>query len=374
MNTLAKSLTSVAMACLLAASAQAQQGFGVTLYGMVDAFAYSKQLANEKRSSQLVSGPMTTSFWGIRASEDLGGGMVAIADMAGFFQVDTGGSQRSSADAGGFWGKYAWIGLSSATLGSVRLGRQATPTFLNTVRFEPYSGSSAFGTVLHTYVPTGTQPMMTANGSVGTNASGLPAGGDSAWNNALSYSSPVISGFSLQAMVAAPEGAASPAPGKRYSTAFNYVSGPLSLGLSMDKIDKASAVVVRTASDPAGAPYTLTGLNTTSFGGAYDFRVAKVYAQLFSSKLKLGSAADVKLTTTQLGTAVPVLPTGRIIVSWLHTTRAQSAVADKTRNTLSTGFDYDLSKDTDLYAVLMSDRVTGLANGTGYGVGLRHRF
>lgn len=266
------------------------------------------------------------------------------------------------------------MGLQSARLGSIRLGRQATPTFINTIRFEPFNGSSAFGTVLHTYLPTGSQPMMTANGSVGANAGGLSAGGDSAWNNAIGYSSPVVSGFSMQAMVAVGEGAAAPAPGRRYSAALYYVSGPLGLGFSMDKIDKSSALVVRTASDPAGAPYTLTGLNTTLFGGSYDFGVAKLYAQMYASKLKLGAAAGVKLTTTQLGTAVPVAGTGRAIVSWLHTTRDQSGVADKTRSTLSMGYDYDLSKRTDVYAVVMKDSVTGLPGGTGGGVGLRHRF
>ena len=45
-----------------------------------------------------------------------------------------------------------------------------------------------------------------------------------------------------------------------------------------------------------------------------------------------------------------------------------------TRTTTSVGYDYYLSKRTDLYAVVMNDRFTGNASGNSYGVGIRHRF
>ena len=44
------------------------------------------------------------------------------------------------------------------------------------------------------------------------------------------------------------------------------------------------------------------------------------------------------------------------------------------RKTASLGYDYFLSKRTDLYAVYMQDRLSGLANGNNYAAGIRHRF
>ena len=42
--------------------------------------------------------------------------------------------------------------------------------------------------------------------------------------------------------------------------------------------------------------------------------------------------------------------------------------------TFSFGYDYTLSKRSDLYAVYMNDAKTGVSTGTSYSVGLRHRF
>jgi len=44
------------------------------------------------------------------------------------------------------------------------------------------------------------------------------------------------------------------------------------------------------------------------------------------------------------------------------------------RTTLSVGYLHNLSKRTELYAVLMHDKVDGLSSGGGYSLGIRHRF
>jgi predicted porin len=38
------------------------------------------------------------------------------------------------------------------------------------------------------------------------------------------------------------------------------------------------------------------------------------------------------------------------------------------------GYDYDLSKRTDVYAIYMNDRITNRNSGNSFGVGVRHRF
>jgi len=49
-------------------------------------------------------------------------------------------------------------------------------------------------------------------------------------------------------------------------------------------------------------------------------------------------------------------------------------VAPLKRDTESVGYDYFLSKRTDIYAVVIHDKVTNLGAGTGVAAGLRHRF
>eukprot|EP01036_Dinobryon_divergens_P039984 gene39983-52781_t len=56
-----------------AALAQGEPSGSVTLYAVIDLSVYHKQLAGEKRDRQVASGGMTTSQWGLRGTEDLGG-------------------------------------------------------------------------------------------------------------------------------------------------------------------------------------------------------------------------------------------------------------------------------------------------------------
>ena len=49
-------------------------------------------------------------------------------------------------------------------------------------------------------------------------------------------------------------------------------------------------------------------------------------------------------------------------------------MADYRRHGLAGGYDYALSKRTDVYAVMMFDKVTGKGSGTSFALGMRHKF
>lgn len=362
-----------AAAALTMFSGAAAAQSSVTLYGTLDAFVYSRQLAGEGRVSRVDNGGLTTSNIGFRGTEDLGSGLFAAFDISSFLSLDNGLLARARADSAGVFARNAWVGLGSKDLGSVRLGRNVTPTFVNVLRFDPFS-SSNFGAVLHTFVPSGGQPMLTVNGSVGVNASGAYAGADSAWSNSVAYVSPNVGGFVANVLVARDEGAAAPAAGDGTSASLVYSNGGLLLGASADRIKSSSSTLVRTKTDPAGAPYTVSGLRIHQFGAAYDFGPVKLQGQLIRANLQIaGGINDIRLNTTQLGATVPA-GSGRVLVSWLQTAREQVGQNKQKRTTVSLGYDYDLSKRTDLYTVLMRDRATGLSGGTGFAFGIRHRF
>ena len=44
------------------------------------------------------------------------------------------------------------------------------------------------------------------------------------------------------------------------------------------------------------------------------------------------------------------------------------------RSTFSVGYDYTLSKRTDIYVVGMNDKITNFDRGNSFAVGVRHRF
>ncbi|MBS0401302.1 MAG: porin, partial [Proteobacteria bacterium] len=57
--------------------------------------------------------------------------------------------------------------------------------------------------------------------------------------------------------------------------------------------------------------------------------------------------------------------------SWAKT---EMTVSDLDRKTFTLGYDYYLSKRTDVYAMYMNDRITSQTTGNSFGVGVRHRF
>ncbi|MNT92501.1 Outer membrane porin protein precursor [compost metagenome] len=69
--------------------------------------------------------------------------------------------------------------------------------------------------------------------------------------------------------------------------------------------------------------------------------------------------------------SVPVFSTGKVLASWART---EMTATDVSRKTFTLGYDHFLSKRTDVYAMLMNDRITARTTGNSFGLGVRHRF
>jgi predicted porin len=344
---LATALAAAASA-LLALPARAQDS--VNVYGSLDVGAYSKQLSGETRTKTLTSGIMNASRWGVRGSEDLGDGLRARFDMSSYIRLDSGDAGRSATD--GFWARFAWVGLDSR-YGLVRAGRISTPNFVNTIRFNPFADSSLGPVFMHTYLPSAAQPMMTSHGTT-----------DSAWSNSIAYSTPSFGGFEAAVQTAASEG---PTAGRRVGASASYLSSTWSAGLSVEDLTGMS---ISFAKPPLVQPISTD--RAVQLGVAYDFQVVKLFGQYQRTKLE-NTGLEVKLATSQIGVSVPI-GLGRLLASVAHTTKEQTAVADQKRDTVSVGYDYFLSKRTDLYALIVSDKVNTLDRGTGFVLGMRHNF
>lgn len=137
-----KSLLAVAVAAALPTFAQAQSS--VTLFGILDASVeYSNDEANSAYGAantgtltrgddtlRLNSGTQSGSRFGVRGTEDLGGGLRAIFTIEHRLNVDTGNTAGGGFNSGNgtFWNGQAWVGLSGGW-GQLTAGRQYSPIF-----------------------------------------------------------------------------------------------------------------------------------------------------------------------------------------------------------------------------------------------------
>lgn len=356
-----------AVACLGAGAASAQSN--VEVYGTVDVgVAALKYSGDADRVSQLKSGGMSTSHFGFKGTEDLGGGLKAHFNVGGFFRADTGESGRFGGDT--LFSRDANVAISG-DFGKVQLGRGNAPSTVPVFAFNPFGDSFTFSPlVLHAYTPSGNFGKRTW---IASNAA------DSGWSNLLVYSTPAVGG--LKANLYYQFGEKEGDSGKRnVGVNLFYANGPLGLTAFYH-----NSQVGNPNSNPANPLINegaLSGVNYKSItrqkgyfvGGSYDFSVAKLFATYQINDNDTATAASMKDKTFSLGLSAP-LGSGKVLLGYANTKRTGSLVgADLKRDTVSLGYDYALSKRTDLYTILMSDKITSADRAESLGVGIRHRF
>lgn len=119
--------TLVALAALSATAGAFAQS-SVTFYGVLDAsVGYIKNPTATAKSVTVVNdSAIQSSLWGFKGSEDLGSGLRANFNLQSDARMDTGAV--SSAE---FFRREAYVGLSSADLGELRVGRTMSPAIAN---------------------------------------------------------------------------------------------------------------------------------------------------------------------------------------------------------------------------------------------------
>ena len=341
-----KNLIALGAALLCAAGAHAQSS--VQLTGLVDVFAGSMKMAGDASSKSVVdSGGLTTSWFGMKGTEDLGGGLKAHFNLTSFIKVDTGTQGRFVNDT--FFSRDANVSLSGG-FGSVLLGRWMAPNFLPSVVGNPLGDSFTFSPlILHKDVP-----LFKPDGSLRWRSM-TPS--DTGWSNQIVYSTPDIGGFKANLQYQFGEQAGK--SGKNnVGVNFFYFGGPLTLTGFYENADINNPV------------NTLLANNQKYWMllGAYDFGMVKPY--LSYGEKKIDDTASTKGKTYQVGASAP-LGNGKLLAEWVKT---EWSTPDVSRKTFTLGYDYNLSKRTDVYAMYMNDKITSQTNGNSFGVGIRHRF
>lgn len=349
-----------ALVCMGAAQAQSN----VQLSGLVDMYVGSMKAPGGQRTSTLGSGGMTTSWWGLNGTEDLGNGLKASFALGAFFRADTGEAGRYNVGSGqfdeSFFARDANVSLSGG-FGTLKLGRSMAPNFLPTILFNPYGDSFTVSPlVLHANTAWGPNN----NHNIKTTAS------DTGWSNQITYSTPKFGGLSANLHYQFGEQASDNSK-KNVGANVLFFQGPLALTAFIERAQ---------VSNPNSFLLANTKQNWM-LGGSYNLDIAKLYATYGQSEKKhTTSATKYEAKTTSLGVDVPVTKTGTFKAAAAYTKAETGAPVDIKRTTYTLGYDHFLSKRTDVYSAVMYDKLKNMptladnASGTSVAVGIRHRF
>ena len=330
-----RKMTTLAVGMLLASGAYAQSN--VTVYGVVDAGVQRVDNGSGvawKQSSGIQSG----SRLGFKGVEDLGGGLKASFDIENGFNVDDG-----SQGQGRLFGRQAWLGLDGS-FGTVRLGRQIN------MLYEAYDNVDPFDLGL--------------GGSLDTVFQIYGYRTD----NAITYASPTMGGFTAKVMYALGEVAGDNSANHQAGLQLGYVNGPLNLQLVYHAKNTAAAAATATSAA------TLEQDNhTVFFGGKYNFGMAALHAAYAQNRGDDSAGADTQNSNDyMLGVSAPLGGAGTLLASYLHHDDRMASDSDANRYAL--GYTYALSKRTNLYTSVARQNNHGASDTNVFNLGVRHKF
>jgi len=321
----------LALACLGAASTAMAQS-SVTLYGRVNTSIENQRAGGSSRWVE----QNNSSRWGIKGTEDLGGGLKAGFGLESGFSSDTGVAAPE------FFGRRSEVFLSGSG-GTLRLGRFFSEAYYATADYVS----------LH-------------NHDTGTSADALYAyiGRN---QNKVAYRAPeFVPNLSIEGSVSLPEGV--PGLKRNYDLALNYVTGALQLGAGYEQADTEAVGTRRGISKSQGALRALYTTGPFTFGG-YLQRDKNAFAN--NTLIETGNRTNVRLV------GMYALGAGEFHVN-VGSAGKSSQVSDSSARQYTLAYNYNLSKRTKVYAFLtkIDDSAAGLYGGDFRSVafGVRHNF
>lgn len=351
----------------LALHAQAQSS--VTLYGVVDdGFGYVSNVGGG-RAFQQESGRGSTERWGLRGTEDLGGGLAALFVIENGFTSNNG----QTGMAGREFGRQSYVGLSQDGVGTITLGRQYDP--LADLVAE-YSGPGFWNVSAH----------------VGDNDN---LNQFFRLNNAVKIRSATWRGLTAEALYAFSNQASTTNGGgfannRAWALAANYVNGPLSFGGGYFVIDNPNSTTntsgaVGGASTTNGDDYSSTffyGIDggvlrqrIAAGGTKYTYGLVTGGFEYSHSALDYADGSSRKFNNFDFNLRYQVTPTVLVLGAYTYTdgtaTNLPGATSDELKpkwHQFTLAGVYSLSRRTSLYLTGIYQKSVGdgttLVNGS----------
>ena len=402
-----KTLAAVAVLGAFAGSALAAD---VQLYGIVDTgFQYlnaDSDVATKDSVNKfsMESGMQSGSRFGLKGTEDLGNGVTVGFILENQFSSDTGALKNEDS----FFHREASLFLEGG-FGKVAFGRMGSING-GVSSWGKYGVISAFGTSWGNY----------------SAQAGNWAVGGGMWDNMIAYETPSFAGFKVFAQYGMGNtlseeyvkdhlttektwGTENESSSDRYyAIGASYANGPLNLYFAVDSINYSSASLITTGAEAGNLSYgDKDDSLTVTLGGNYDFEVVKLFAGAqyfdevklsklngavnYDSTFTNGFAGSVKGWSVAVSGSIPVAGGNVLVGAAYLDAEAADSVKDEgvkddelSRWIVSAGYDYPLSKRTNVYGVVTYNQDSleyGTANKDDTDpyvfrvmVGLRHKF
>jgi predicted porin len=344
----------------------------VTLYGLIDeggqfnsnnkVTVNGKNVGGRQWVLDSLSGTVG-SRWGLRGSEDLGGGLSTFFILESGINLNTGAFGQGGTE----FGRTALVGIKANKYGSVSMGRQYDSV-------NGFVGSYGFG--LSDY------------------GSGISHPGDldnlshnNRLNNSIKYTSPDFAGLTFGGTVSLGGVAGEISQNSGITFGAGYRHGPLALGAAYQFIKNPSAVgSILNANANAVSPATTTNFNSLNSGyltgtapanswqviaagGSYDFgpvTMAVAYTNTKYQNIGKFNGATATFNDAEINGRYRFTPELAVALAYNYTkgNAVTGQLGNQTYHQVSTAAIYSLSKRTDLYFVGTVQQASG-TNSTG---------
>jgi GBP family porin len=354
------------LAGIFATAAHAQSS--VTLYGLIDAgLTY---VSNQKETGStaghskfgMTDASINPDRFGLRGSEDLGGGLKAIFTLENGFTLTNGALGQH----GLLFGRQAFAGLSSNQFGTVTLGRQydAMVDYL--------------------------APLAAAGAAKGGVFFGHPYDNDNLQNtmrinNAVKYASPNYNGWRFGSLYGFSDAAGGFSNNRAYSFGTSYNNGPFRFAASYLQLNNGGAAanlagatdsIVNPAGQVTGSDSTFSAGQQRTFGAGFDYVFGPAMVGFVFSETNLEDATGINNTSSspillsnsslrfnnyEVNGIYTVTPTFTVIGSYTFTDGSSSlaGVPSPKWNQFNLLLDYVLSGRTDVYVEGQFQHVSG---------------
>ncbi|NRF88362.1 porin [Burkholderia gladioli] len=348
--------TSLTLGALCIASLPAHAQSSVVLYGILDVgIEYANHIPSGKTASSALreeSGNLAGSRWGLRGSEDLGGGYKALFVLESGFNLNNG----ALGQGGRLFGRKAYVGISTP-YGTFTLGRHQNLIYELMYKYDAFTLNPSYSAQ-----SMDSQFVNRADNSIryGVTVSGL------------TFAALYSNGFDSTIAGGAQVPGASKV-GREMSAALLYDRGPFSLGLTFDQL-QGTSIATQSATQ-----------NRTLLGASYDLGFVKTLAGI--RWLDTRNAEAPPSSVIYWGGLMFRISAPLLVSVAVYHTQFRHPHNGPTMGALLV--DYALSKRTELYAeaAYVNNRsysdvgirgtgvdVTTGANQTGVTLGIRHAF
>ncbi|MGF6775323.1 porin [Paraburkholderia sp. GAS334] len=369
-----------------AATAEAQSS--VTLYGTLDAgLVYTNNQAGHSNWQQ-GSGSVSNTYFGLRGSEDLGGGLHAIFTLESGFNLNNGAFSENNT----MFNRQAYVGLKSDQYGQLTLGRQ-------------------YDSVVDYLAP-----LSAAGAGYGNNLAGHPLDNDNLDNsfsvrNAVKYTSANYAGLQFGGLYGFSNAAGQFSNNRAWSVGASYANGPLSVAAAYLQLNNSGSNNTGGAVSTGNGDANLAAALQRTYGVGANYAYGPATVGLVWTHTQLDNLQSANVGGTFIGglagtnlhmdnyeingkyAFTPALSLAAAYTFTNGKVSGSNGSGDPKWHTVSLEGDYSLSKRTDVYLEGVYQHASGelgnfganvaaintltpssTANQTAVAIGLRHRF